>query len=372
MPDHLYVRSQIEGPAVALSRRLFRKQILRYGKWSHPAAPGGVLNVTKEFVTKIADNFKRGVRDNVPIPLGHEMDAISSVGKVVGLEVDENGLWGIHEIEDAEAADKIGKVWTGTSAFIDLNAEDKETGEKLGPVLVHNAITNAPYIKGLAPFESVALGEDAQDAVVIALHEQTDEPGGAMTLEELLHELQETSDDELRAALQEHRPEVLASATEAADDDEEALEAARREGREAVVAALAEKGITVALSESAAGSDEDVDVDIESHPVVVALAERVTKLEGEKVEAAAEAVIDKAIAEGKVLPSQREGLLEVALSENGMDRLTKIIPSEAVVDLSEKGTAPGDETNVSLSEEDAQAEADRLVAAYASKTKTKE
>jgi hypothetical protein len=367
MAKHVYLRTQFDGPSVALSRNLFRKQILRFGEWQHSAAPGGKLQVTKQFVEKIVDNFRKGIRDDVPIPLGHEVDAISSIGHVIGLEIDESGLWGIHEIVKDEDAQKVGSVWTGSSAFIDLNAIDKETGKELGPVLVHNAITNAPYIKDLAPFEAVALGEDAQDAVVIALHtEMTDEQGGAMTLEEMLQEIAETSDDELREALTKSRPELFVAASE--DDEEAKLEAAKAEGREAVVAALAEKGITVALSEGAKGSD-NTEVDITSAPEFVQLSERVTALEGEKVTAEAEAVIDKAIHDGKVLPAQREGFLEVALSEGGMARLAKLIPEKAVIDLSEKGVNPADATNVELSEKDAEAEADRLVAAYASNGK---
>ncbi len=363
MSKHVYVRTQFDGLAVALSRNLYRKQILRFGEWRHKAAPGGVLKVTKEFVDKIVENFKAGARDDVPIPLGHEVDAISSIGQIVGLEVDDDGLWGIHDIVKQEDADKLGSIWSGTSAFIDLNAVDKESGEELGPVLVHNAITNAPYIKGLAPFESVALGEGAQDAVVIALQEMTDEPGGAMTLEELLKEISETSDDDLRAALEGSRPELFKNSND--EDADAAIEAAKVEGREAVVAALAEKGITVALSESSSGSEGETEVDITSAPEFVKLSERVDALEGEKDEAKAASVIDKAIEDGKVLPAQREGLVEVALSEGGMDRLAKLIPAEAIVSFSEEGVAPAGETNVPLSEEDAQKEADRLVAAYA-------
>ncbi len=368
MAKHVYLRTQSDGPSVALSRRLFRKQLLRYGTWEHKAAPGGKLQVTKEFLTKIVDNFRAGVRDDVPIPLGHEVDAISSIGKVVSLEVDDDGLWGVHEIADDADAAKIGDTWTGSSAFIDLNAIDKETGKEHGPVLVHNAITNAPYIKDLAPFEALALGEDAQDAVIIALQqEMPDDEGGEMTLEELLAQLAETSDDDLRKALTESRPELFADAAAGEGDDEvaeEALEAAKAEGREAVVAALAEKGITVALSEDAKGADE-AEVDITSAKEFVDLSERVSTLEDEKVKAQAEAVIDKAIREGKVVPAQTEGLLEVGLSEGGLETLAKLIPEKAVVDLSEAGVNPSDETNVPLSEEDAQKEADRLVAAYA-------
>lgn len=371
MAKHLYLRSDTDGSAVALSSRRFKKQILRYGVWNHAAAPDGVLKVTKEFVKKIVANFNAGVRDDVPVPLGHEVDAISSIGQVVALEIEDDGLYAVHEIATEEDAEKVGSTWTGSSAFIDMNAIDKETGKELGPVLVHNAITNAPYIKDLAPFEALALGESAQDAVVITLQETTS-TGGQMTVEELLAEVSETSDDDLRKALQDARPELFAVANSEDDADaKEALEAAKAEGREAVITALTEKGITVSLSEDAADSS-DAEVDITSAPDFVKLSERVTSLESEKVEAEASTIIDTAIRDGKVIPAQREGFMEVALSDGGLDRLAKLIPEKAVVDLSEKGVTPATETNVALSDTDAQAEADRLIGAYATTTGKKE
>jgi hypothetical protein len=330
------------------------------------------LEVTPELVGKIVKNFHAGVRDDIPIPLGHEPDAISSIGQVVGLEVDEEGLWGIHEIANEDDAEKIGSTWTGSSALIDMNAVDKETDEELGPVLVHNAITNAPYIKDLAPFEAIALGEAAKDAVVIPLH-GIEQGGVSMTLEETLKAISETSDDDLRKALTEARPELFAVANSEDDDAKDktkaALEAAKGEGKKELIASLAEKGITVALSESAKDSDDEPEVDITSAPEFVKLGGRVTSLEGDIVKAKAETTIDKAIKDGKVIPATRDGLLEVALGEGGMDRLAKLIPEKAVVDLSEHGVNLSDETNVELSEKDAAAEADRLIATYATTTK---
>ena len=188
-----------------------------------------------------------------------------------------------------------------------------------------------------------------------------------MTLEEALAAIAETSDDDLRKALTSARPELFAVAnSEGSEEDAEvAIEAAKAEGRESVVTALAEKGVTVSLSEGSEDSD-DAEVDITSAPEFVTLSERVTALEGEKVTAKAETAINAAIKEGKILPAQRDGFMEVALGEGGMDRLAKLIPTKAVVDLSEGGVNTADETNVELSEKDAADEANRLVAAYAS------
>ncbi len=366
MADHLYLRTDTKGEVVALGPKLFRKQILRLGEWKHKKAPGGVLDVTKEMVAEIVKNFKAGVRDDVPVPMGHDRDALTSVGKVIGLEQREDGLYGIHEIDDPEG--KVGKTLTGTSALIALNYEDSESGEQLGAVLIHNALTNAPHMKGLAPFEAVALNEDAEEAVVISLPEGSKQATQEvdMTLEELLAELEETSDDDLRKALKDKRPEFFGDPEgEPTEADKEALEAAVKEAREEVVAKLAEKGVTVSLSEDD-DDDDETKVDISSAPDFVKLSERVDTLETEKSTEAAETLVDGAIHDGKFLPSQREGMLEVALAEGGIERVTKLIPEKAIVDLSELGVEAGRKTNdVTLSEEDVDDEVDRLVGSYA-------
>lgn len=110
-------------------------------------------------------------------------------------------------------------------------------------------------------------------------------------------------------------------------------------------------------------------MDVTSAPEFVKLSERVETLETEKSTDAAEALVDGAISDGKFLPAQREGLLEVAMSEGGMEQVEKLIPEKPIVNLSELGVEAGHETNVELSEEEAGDEADRLIASYATSGK---
>ena len=180
--------------------RVFRKQLLRYGKWEHPAAPGGVLNVTRDLLERIAENFRRRVVDTVAVPLGHDVDGVTSIGEVVHVEVDDDGLWGVHVIERPEDAERIGRTWKGSSALVHLDWKDRETGERVGPVLLHNAVTNLPVVNRLAPFEAVALGESTANNIrVISLdgfdtEESADMP--EMTAEEMLDRLAELSDED--------------------------------------------------------------------------------------------------------------------------------------------------------------------------------
>jgi phage I-like protein len=227
--------------------------------------------------------------------------------------------------------------------------------------LVHWAITNAPYIKGLAPYEAVALGEDGDGATIISLN---DEKGGSMDpIQQALEALKDASDEDIRKALAEHRPEVLKAEEggEGAPDLDAVKTEAKEEATKELVAALAERGVVVEFSEKEAGS-ETGKIDVSKSPEFVELSEKFDTMAKERAEEKATAVIDEAIKDGKILPAQKEGLLEVALSEGGMERLKKLIPTEAIVELGERGVSTTKETSVELSEEDADKEADRYLA----------
>jgi len=116
---------------------------------------------------------------------------------------------------------------------------------------------------------------------------------------------------------------------------------------------------------SGQNGDGETKVDISSAPDFIKLSERVDALVTEKSTEAAETLVDGAIHDGKFLPAQRDALIEVALSEGGMERVELLIPEKAIVDLSERGVEAGHETNKPLSEDDVDSEVDRLVGSYA-------
>ena len=169
------VRAQSDTPAEKLSNRLFRKHMLRPGSFTHPTAPGGKLDVDREFCEMIAANFRKGLRDNVPMPLSHkDTNAITSVGNVVDVEVTDEGLFGYHLVIDEEDAERLGgegKKWRGSSVSILMDYTDRETGENHGPVLATNIVTNAPWIDKLQPWEEILLGDEAANYDVVILSE---------------------------------------------------------------------------------------------------------------------------------------------------------------------------------------------------------
>jgi hypothetical protein len=127
MPAYVDSRGQFVGLARTKTGRLFRKQILHFGKFSHPAAPGGTLNVDRMFADTLVKNFNSGVSDIVQIPLAggkneHTEDPERNLGEVIGLETDEAG---VHAVMDfRRSADAVGQTLLGASAMLNLDYTD--------------------------------------------------------------------------------------------------------------------------------------------------------------------------------------------------------------------------------------------------------
>lgn len=310
-----------------LGKTLFRKHMMRPGRWEHPNAPGGELVVDRPFLEKIAENFHAGARDTVPIPLSHkDTDGITSIGRVVDVEVTDEGLFGYHLITKEENAKKIeDDDWYATSVMVEPNFRNKETSKDIGPTLIHNAITNAPYMTGLAPFEAVAFGDDAPDITVLDFR-TGDGPDGTkgekMNVTEFLAENKDMTDEDFLKDLAEARPELAKSLKV---DPEAIKAAAAKETRDEIAGHLAESGIVIEFpTEKAKAKGEktkakvDDSVDISEHPAFVALSDAVKELTETQTKSAVETRVDQAIREGRVLPTEKEGLVAVGFSDSDL------------------------------------------------------
>ncbi|MCY3595541.1 MAG: hypothetical protein OXH01_09950 [Bacteroidetes bacterium] len=347
------VRLQTEGQPEAISPHVYRKQILRYGKWAHPKAPEGEFVVDRPLLENIVKNFRSKVLDQVTIPLDHNDKAgISSIGEIIDLEVDDEGLWGTHYIADEQDVAKVAsKRWKGTSALLHLDYLDREKGERVGPVLLHNAITNMPVITKLAPFEAVALGEDVSETDVISL-EAKEVQVAAQTVEDILAALAELSDEEVLRYLEENRSDLVGSLRNDAD--------IRAEGKAELVEELKAKGLVIELP---VPGQTKTEVHVDEHPSVMALSEEVAQLKADKARTDAEQKVDSALSNGFIAPAQRDHYVELALSN--ADLFEKILPAEPVIDLSEVGASqPSSIPKVSRSKADDAEEVQRYITAY--------
>lgn len=346
----------LDEPATKIGPRTFRKRILRYGRWSHPKAPGGVLDVDLAYGQKLVANFSAGVWDHVAVTNGHpkdEADALDKTrGHVMALEADPSGVYAIFEA-NADTAPRIGSEILGCSAGLIPDYTDHEVGGKgeVGPVLGHLALTNEPYIKDLGPFEVAQLA-NTQRALLLSDYTPSP-PEDPMTLAELVAKAKEDKIDpkELATALGIDVAALEAEAEKAKQVPtlEAELEAMKKKGTPAPPAKAegdetpAGDGELVAALGEALAAAEIIELAEGEKPTVASVTEAIVKaVKGaqESTVTLAEARFETAFAnkcrEGKAIKSQHKALKDayVNLGEETFDALTSVV----LVDPSEIGT----------------------------------
>ena len=142
--------------AAAVGPGRFEKELLRVGRWAHPAGKF-VLEVTRDRLTRWVENFRRMLAKGIPVPVpyGHSYDARDNAGFVREMRVEEDRLVGVLEIPREEDARRLGATATAVSVSVNPEFVDGQ-GERLGEVIEHVAITNYPIVAGQANFVPLA------------------------------------------------------------------------------------------------------------------------------------------------------------------------------------------------------------------------
>lgn len=323
---------------VELSRtpqgRVFRKQILHYGDLKYPGV--GTVKVDEAFADKLIANFTNKVADIVQVPLAgadneHTEDPTRNLGEVIAIRKGKNGVY--VDMDIRKHAEDVGKTLLGSSAMLHLNYTDTKTGEKVGPTLLHNCITNRPYVTELEDFEEVlkmsAPGVDITDQKIVVLTsapEPTKEKHMS-TLDELFAELKS-----------DHGIDVPALQAKAADADK-AVELSNK---------IQEELVGTGLLKLSAGQDVDADTLIgavaEAGSQIVELTNKVDGLVEDAAKKDATAAVEKLVLTGYILPKDKDAMLELRLSN--AELFDKLVPEKPVIKLSqEDGFEPTDDSH---------------------------
>jgi hypothetical protein len=292
----------VDGIPVALARqrqvqgKLYEKHILNKGELLHPKT-GQKIRIDDAFVAAMQDNFAKGYCDIVQVPLAndhneHVENPGANLGEVVGIKERDGKVYAL--VDARQDADKFGKTYLGASAYLSTNYTDSATGKKVGPTLLHVAVTNRPYVTGLEDYKEVlaASADNSGEVVVLTAAPEETVP---LTREELLAALKNEHGIDVEAL------QASASAVIPAPD------------MTALTAAVAE-----ALQASGAlqlSSDEVSLSDVTA--AVVELAQDNRGLRGEVdtlKRQAAEAEVEGYIGTGRLLPKTRAAAVEMALS----------------------------------------------------------
>lgn len=338
---------------VTTQGRLFRKQILHWGQFPNPNDPTKFIEINEDFAKNLVTNFSKGVCDIVQVPKvdgnnKHTEDPDRNIGRVVDVDYDEKGVYAY--IDAMKNADDLGKTLIGASAMMGLDYIDTKTGERVGPTLLHCAVTNRPYITDLDGWsELIAASADTQDdeTVLLGAVETSEENTMPKTLEETLAELKEA-----------HGIDVTALQSKVAEKEAETAELSNALG--ALQAKVTEKDEeTAQLSNVLGGEGEEITLANVAEAVVQLAAEKkdlevkfeeqavsLSALQTERDDAnhkLAENEIDEYVRKGRILPKQRDAMVELSITNR--ETFETLLPEDAIVSLSEEGVTTHEDTN---------------------------
>lgn len=351
---------------------IFRKKILPYGTIIHPKTKKKIA-ITKEIGAQMKKNFDAGLGvDMVQTPLADDNNAHSqrpdlNRGEVIDIELTDDGIYTIMDIRDKDVADSMReKKIRGSSAYINMNGVDNNTGEIIGPVLVHNCITNNPYVTGLGDYEEILAMSDSFDGEKDTVHlfEFIDDSKSETALSDepqtednvvLSQEPDEKENitmtkEELIAALKnEHGIDVVALESTASEASSTASLANQ------VVDALTNSGVLSLSNAADADSEKVLGAVVELAKDHVALGKKVESLEL----SAAETHVKSLVGKGYILPKQEKVMTNLFLSNR--DDFDALLPEEPLVKVE------GDEIGLTAVEtETKEIDVDKAVAHYES------
>lgn len=355
--------------------RVFEKHILNFGDLIHPVT-GQKIKIDKAFADKLVSNFDNGYCDIVQVPLANDQNQHvenpgANLGEVLGIRVDESAGKVYAQVDARKHADDFGKTLLGASAFMHLNYKDTKTNNRVGPTLLHVAVTNRPYVTGLDPYQEIVAASSEYDGepALLEMSATTDQEEAAVprTLDEILAELKADHNFDV-AGLQAQ----IAALETKANESTAALSAAQEElAAKPDLDELVDK-VRTALSGTGVVEETKLSAgDVTTDDLVSAIAtvaqdnvkltsaneendKRIAALERRHVEGE----IDGYISEGKILPAKREVFLTMALSNREM--FEQILPDEPLIKLgNELGSGPSAEAH-QTQELDVEAEIARL------------
>jgi phage I-like protein len=298
---------------------------VQLGKTGKFAARGGFELTTEHWQSCVAQ-FKRWQNETL-LDYDHgSCGWLSTNSKAAGwiseLRVDEvesggSELWGLTRFTAAAAEAVRAEEWKYISPALFFDSEDRETGEEVAAELFSVAMTNIPFLDGMAPLE---LSQNARLLLSRARPHLFAEGTAPMneTIKKLLEILGLTSEEELSAWVDAHRDELaaIAGGDELADDEKDDKE--KPADKKAMSRRIASLSIALKLSE---GREKTLAGQVAELSAKVEVAD--TKDRASEVDAAIKA--------GKATENERDVLLDLhktdkALFEKSIEKRTPVVP----------------------------------------------
>jgi hypothetical protein len=209
-----------------LSKRIFRKQILKFGDIDYH---GRVISFDKDYAEGVIASFRDQAFDTVPFVLAdadnkHTRDPLRARGEIIDLEATETGLDAVITLNQDAAKIVEDNPKFGVSVSIKEQFQ-RADGKSYDKALAHVLGTFEPMLPGMSPWQTInasAEDEEILDLTTIDLATKEKEKGmpgqkkkytedeqDAMfaRLEQLLTSM-ESDDEELESEEEDGEPEV--------------------------------------------------------------------------------------------------------------------------------------------------------------------
>lgn len=133
--------------------------------------PGRASNPGEIGLENLLDNFNRGAVQHVTIPTTHENGVLENNGYIAALKIvdstarpGERVLMGGHDITEPDVKGRLNRGSVANRSCGILHGYvNTETGEEFDQVLEHVALTNKPWIRGMAPYGELAAADGGPD-----------------------------------------------------------------------------------------------------------------------------------------------------------------------------------------------------------------
>jgi hypothetical protein len=143
-----------------LGGRLFRKEVLRAGRWIHPSDDSPIEFSVADLhaIAAETNRYIAALGGRLRFPDGHDAvsaRAANNLGYWLSFAVEEDRLIGVVEAADDEVARMLGGRIRDVSVYLEREAKDAH-GNRFHHVLTHVAATPEPVIEGQTNFVALS------------------------------------------------------------------------------------------------------------------------------------------------------------------------------------------------------------------------
>jgi phage I-like protein/2'-5' RNA ligase len=338
-------------------------QIARFGDFRGHAQ--GAFKLDASVFAEIVRNFRATKNRRVPLDYEHTSEVMPDSVAQHGVpalawitDLDDRGdgtMWATFEWVDPVAVEHVrAKRYLYLSPAIQFGARDKETGRPIGARLTSVALTNKPFLDGMAPVTASEGTSIVASVTPAAVHVPDTTGARRKTMDP---EITDGVGAQVAAELPKLAPSAapVAAPADAAKDkaEKEAAAPSGDEKRDGYGKFARDIAMACGMNDFSPDAEGAEDMLISRVKSIMDQLSAVQERERAQMQASAAAMCDRVIAAGLARPTAKDHLAKLCLSDR--DAFNALYPVESIEEAEKRAAAPkapaADAAPVKLSEE---------------------